>query len=98
MNKSQLVEEVASSAGVSKPEAEGVLSSFFDTVKSRAKGGDEVGWPGFGKFSTTTRSARTGHNPRTKAPVKIKASTGMKFKPSSVLKEYLNTRGAAKKA
>lgn len=98
MNKAELVEAVANGAGVTRGEAEGVLTTFFDTVKASAKGGDTVAWPGFGKFSTSARAARTGRNPQTGAAVKIKASTAMKFTPSSVLKEYLNTKGTAKKA
>ncbi len=98
MNKSELVDEVASQAGVSKADAEKVLSSYFDTVKAQAKKGGKVAWPGFGSFSTTKRKARTGRNPQTGAAVKIPASTAMKFTPSSTLKDFLNSRGAAKKA
>ena len=98
MNKSELVDAVAGGAGVSRGEAEGVLNSFFETVKASAKGGDTVAWPGFGKFSTSARPARNGRNPQTGAAVKIKASTAMKFTSSSVLKEFLNTKGSAKKA
>ena len=98
MNKSELIDAVASSAGVEKRQAESVLNAFFETVRSQAKGGDKVAWPGFGSFSTSKRNARTGRNPRTGAAVKIPASTGMKFTPSSTLKEFLNSKGAAKKA
>lgn len=98
MNKSELVEAIASGAGVSRGDAEGVLGTFFETVKSSTKSGDTVAWPGFGKFSTSARPARTGRNPQTGAAVKIKASTAMKFTSSSVLKEFLNTKGTAKKA
>ena len=98
MNKSELVEAIAGGAGVSKTDAEGVLNTFFETVKSSTKSGDTVAWPGFGKFSTSARPARTGRNPQTGAAVKIKASTAMKFSSSSVLKEFLNTKGTAKKA
>jgi len=98
VNKSELVDAVASGAGVSRGEAEGVLTTFFETVKASAKGGDTVAWPGFGKFSTSARPARNGRNPQTGAAVKIKASTAMKFTSSSVLKEFLNTKGSAKKA
>ena len=98
MNKSELVDAVASGAGVSRGDAEGVLTTFFETVKASAKGGDTVAWPGFGKFSTSARPARNGRNPQTGAAVKIKASTAMKFTSSSVLKEFLNTKGTAKKA
>ena len=98
MNKSELVDAVASSAGVAKNQAESVLNAFFETVRSEAKGGSKVAWPGFGSFSTSKRNARTGRNPRTGAPVKIAASTGMKFTPSQTLKDFLNSKAAAKKA
>ena len=100
MNKSELVEAVAGSAGVDRRQAEGVLNAFFETVQNEAKGGGSVSWPGFGKFSTSQRGARTGRNPQTGAPVKIAASTAMKFSPSSTLKEFLNSKGrsSAKKA
>ena len=98
MNKSELVDAVASSAGVGKAQAESVLNAFFETVRTEAKGGNKVAWPGFGSFSTSQRSARTGRNPRTGEAVKIAASTGMKFTPSSTLKDFLNAKGAKKAA
>lgn len=98
MNKSELVERVASSAGVSRGDAEGVLDTFFETVRSSTKSGDTVGWPGFGKFTMSSRAARTGRNPQTGEAVKIKASKAMKFSASSVLKDFLNTKGSPKKA
>ena len=99
MNKSELVDAVASSAGVQKAQAESVLNAFFETVRNEAKGGSKVAWPGFGSFSTSKRNARTGRNPRTGEAVKIAASTGMKFTPSQTLKDFLNAKGgAAKKA
>jgi DNA-binding protein HU-beta len=59
-------------------------------VVGKTKKGDKVAWPGFGSFSTTKRPARTGRNPQTGAPVKIAASTAMKFTASSTLKSTLN--------
>ena len=90
MTKAELIEAVAGSAGVSKAEAEKTLGAFFDHVLTATKKGDKVAWPGFGSFSTTRRAARTGRNPQTGAPVKVKASTAMKFSASSVLKAELN--------
>ena len=98
MNKSELVDAVASGAGVSRGDAEGVLTTFFETVKTSTKSGDTVSWPGFGKFKTSARAARTARNPQTGQSVKVKASTAMRFAPSSVLKDFLNTKGAGKKA
>ena len=88
--KAETIDAVADAAGVSKAEAERVLGAFFDHVVAVTKQGDSVAWPGFGKFSTSKRAARTGRNPQTGAPVKIAASTAMKFTASSALKEALN--------
>ena len=92
MTKAELIEAVAKSADVSKADAERTLGAFFDHVVSSTKGGEKVAWPGFGSFSTTERPARTGRNPQTGAPVKIAASTAMKFTASSTLKASLNPK------
>ena len=98
VTKADLLDKVANSAGVSKQQAESVLNSFFDTVRSSAKSGNKVSWPGFGSFSSSQRSARTGRNPQTGAAVKIPASTAVKFSAAQGLKDFMNSRGAAKKA
>jgi DNA-binding protein HU-beta len=88
--KAEMIEAVAEAAGVSKADTERTLGAFFDHVVSSAKSGEKVTWPGFGNFSTTQRAAREGRNPQTGEPVKIKASTAMKFSASSTLKQALN--------
>ncbi|MEM9039177.1 MAG: HU family DNA-binding protein [Actinomycetota bacterium] len=90
--KAEMIDAVADSAGVSKADAERTLGAFFEYVVSETKKGDSVSFPGFGKFSTTERAARTGRNPQTGEPVQIKASTAMKFTASSALKDALNGR------
>ncbi len=90
--KSEMIDAVADSAGVSKTDAESTIGAFFDYVTSQSMGGGKVAWPGFGSFSTTQRSARVGRNPQTGEPVQIKASTAMKFSASSTLKNTLNGR------
>ena len=96
MNKSELVEAVASKADVDKRSAERVLGAYFETVQSAAKGGDRVSWPGFGSFKSVSRAARMGRtSPSDPTPKRIPASTGIKFTPSSSLKEFMNTKGRA---
>jgi DNA-binding protein HU-beta len=89
--KAELIDAVAASAGVSKADAERTIGAFFDHVTTATKK-EKVAWPGFGSFSQTKRAARTGRNPQTGAPVKIAASTAMKFTPSATLKTALNPR------
>lgn len=90
--KAELIDTVAKNAGVSKADAERTLGAFFDTVVAKTKKGDKVAWPGFGSFSTTKRSARTGRNPQTGEPVKVPASTALKFTASATLKAALNPK------
>lgn len=92
MTKAELIDAVAEAAGVTKADAERTVQAFFDTVVNVTKGGDAVTWSGFGKFSTTERSARTGRNPQTGEEVQIAASTAMKFTASSTLKAELNPK------
>jgi DNA-binding protein HU-beta len=96
VNKADVVDRVAGEAGVPRQQAESVLNAFFHTVRSAARSGDRVGWPGFGSFSTTQRRARTGRNPRTGEAVRIPATRAVKFSASSTLKEFLNAGGAKK--
>lgn len=90
MTKAELIDSVASKAGVSKADAERTIGAFFDQVVASAKKEDKVAWPGFGSFSAGKRAARIGRNPQTGAEVKIKASKTMKFTASSTLKAALN--------
>jgi len=91
ITKADLLAAVAEQSGVSRVDAERVLDAYFDVVVEGAQRGDKVGWPGFGSFSAARRPARMGRNPQTGAPVKIAASTALKFSASSVLKAELNT-------
>lgn len=92
MTKAELIDAIAKEANVSKADAERTIAAFFDTVTKATKKGDKVGWPGFGSFSTSKSKARTGRNPQTGAPVKIAASTRMKFTSSTTLKSALNPK------
>lgn len=87
MNKSELVEAIASGSGVTKADANRVLDIFMLTVTDALKSGDQVVLPGFGSFSTGNRSARTGRNPQTGQTIQIKASRVAKFKAGKSLKE-----------
>ena len=88
--KAELIDAIASGAGVTKADAERTVAAFFEVVVAAAKKGEKIAWPGFGSFSTSKSAARTGRNPQTGEPVKIAASTRMKFTSSSTLKAALN--------
>ena len=47
-------------------------------------------WPGFGRFSRKSRSAREGRNPRTGERITIGPSATVSFRASKALKDALN--------
>ena len=83
--KAELIDAVATSAGVSKADAERTIGAFFDHVTKATKK-DKVSWPGFGSFSQTKRAARTGRNPQTGATIEIPAGYSVKVSAGSKLK------------
>lgn len=87
MNKSELVEALASGAGVKKTEATRVLEAFVSTITETLKNGGQLVLPGFGSFSVGQRAARAGRNPQTGAPIQIKASKVAKFRAGKLLRE-----------
>jgi DNA-binding protein HU-beta len=86
MNKSELIAAVAKDSGLSNADATKAVNSFTTVVSKTLKKGDEVAIVGFGKFSVAKRAARTGRNPQTGEPVKIKASKTPKFSAGAGLK------------
>ena len=89
MNKSQLVDAVASDSGLSKADSARAIDSVLATVTKSLKKGDDVSITGFGKFSVVKRAARQGVNPRTGERVKIKASKAPKFTAGAGLKQAI---------
>ena len=90
MNKSELIERMASDADISKAAAERALESFTTSVQSTLKKGGSVTLVGFGSWSVTKRAARTGRNPKTGEAIKIKARKAPKFTPVKAFKDALN--------
>lgn len=90
MTKTELIEQMAQEAGVTKTDAEKVLNAFIDGVTKTLKKKDgKVTLVGFGTFSKVHRKARTGRNPQTGEAIKIKASTAVKFKASKKLNDVV---------
>jgi DNA-binding protein HU-beta len=87
MTRDNLIEQMASKAGVTKTDADGVLRAFTDVVTSALTTGDTVGLVGFGTFQISKRAARQGVNPRTGAKLQIPAMNVPKFKAGKALKD-----------
>ena len=90
MNKTELIDAVADEAEVSKAEAGRAVDAVISSITKALKKGDSVTLVGFGTFLQRHRGARTGKNPQTGEPVKIKASNTVAFKPGKSLKDAVN--------
>lgn len=87
MNKGDLINQVAETANLTKAQAGAALDAVLDSVGGALKGGDKVTLIGFGTFSVSNRSARTGRNPKTGKEIDIPAKTVVKFKPGKKLSD-----------
>ncbi|PID88493.1 MAG: DNA-binding protein [Bacteroidia bacterium] len=67
MNKAELIDAMASKAGLTKADAKKALNAFTEVTGDVLKKGDKLTLIGFGTFSVSKREARTGRNPRTGA-------------------------------
>jgi len=90
MKKSELVEAIATKAGITKADATRALDAFVCVVTESLSNGVKVPVSGFGTFATSERAAREGRNPQTGATVQIAARTAVTFKPASALKDAVN--------
>lgn len=98
MNRTELVEILASKNDLSKTAANAVLDTLIDTIQTAVKKGNAVQLVGFGTFKSAKRAARTGKNPATGAALKIPASTVPKFVPGAKFKAVVDPKAAKRKA
>src|SRR5580704_1964338 len=100
VNRSELIDAVASEMALTKREAEATVGAVIGNIVDEVRSGRRVSLVGFGSFNPTRRAARTGRNPQTGAPVDIPASRGVRFVASSTLKDIVNGKAepAARKA
>ena len=90
MNKTELINQIAESADISKKAAGDALQAFMGAVTDTMKKGDKLQLMGFGTFSVSKRAARTGRNPQTGKAIEIPAKNVVKFKVGSKLSEAVN--------
>ena len=89
MNKTDLIAAVAEKCGITKKDAERVVSATIETVEATLVAGEKVSLSGFGIFEVKAREARVGRNPRTKETIQIPASKLPAFKASKTLKDAI---------
>ncbi len=89
MTKTELVEKMATDAGITKTAAAAALNAFVngvvDALADKKEG--KLTLVGFGTFLRVKRKARKGRNPRTGEAIKIKACNVVKFRAGKKLKD-----------
>ncbi len=98
MNRSEIIDIIASKTDVSKAAAGRMLETLIDTIQVAVRKGDTVGLVGFGTFKSVKRAARIGKNPRTGVALKIPAAILPKFVPGAKFKAAVDPKAAARKA
>lgn len=87
MNKADIIDKVHETVGGTRADAERAVETAIDAIVASLKKGDEVSVAGLGIFSSKTRNARTGRNPRTGESIEIPAMRVPKFRAAKALKD-----------
>jgi DNA-binding protein HU-beta len=87
--KSEIIAELAETAGVEKSQAATMLEALVAMAIREATDGFTI--PGLGKLVKVERAARTGRNPATGASIQIAAKTVLKFKLAKAAKDAIMT-------
>lgn len=88
MTKTDMVDQIAASASITKKAAAAALEAIIETITKDLKKGNNVVLTGFGTFRVSKRAARTGVNPRNPSEkIKIPAMKVAAFKAGKALKD-----------
>jgi DNA-binding protein HU-beta len=87
MNKTELVNTVATQAELTQADAKKAVDALIETISNTLAKEEKIQLVGFGTFEVRDRAARTGRNPQTGEEIQIAASKVPAFKPGKELKE-----------
>jgi DNA-binding protein HU-beta len=90
MNKAELIDAIAASAGLSKADAKRALDGFVSATTGALAKGDTISLVGFGSFAISNRKERMGRNPATAEVIKIAAKNTVRFKAGADLSKSVN--------
>jgi integration host factor subunit beta len=87
VTKSQLIDIVAARAGLTRKNAEEVVSTIFAAMAEALIRGDRIEIRGFGSFKTKHYAPYMGRNPKTAEPIDVAAKVLPVFKVGRELRE-----------
>lgn len=89
MNKTELIDKIAATSGLTKADSKKALEATIVAIKEALAANDKVSLIGFGTFAVNERPAREGINPLTKEKIQIEAKKVAKFKAGAELNAAL---------
>jgi DNA-binding protein HU-beta len=97
LNRKELVDAIQKHTMVARTDVDKVLGSLIQHTQVVVKKGDRVSLVGFGTFERQDRKARTARNPRSGAPVKVKATKVPRFRAGQGFKDVVAGKATAPK-
>lgn len=91
MTKIDIVENVYAVTGIPKKESAEMVESVLEIMKRTLESGETLKISGFGSFVVKSKADRKGRNPQTGEDITITARRVLSFKPSSVLRQAINS-------
>ena len=82
-----IAEQLSGAHELPRRQANEMLAQVIEIIAKSLKKGDKIRLSGLGILQVRKRAARTGRNPQTGEPTKIKASKKIAFRPAKELKE-----------
>ncbi len=90
VTRAHLSETIYTQVGLSRNESAGLLDTVLERMSRALQEGESVKISGFGTFSVRQKGKRIGRNPKTGIEVPILPRRVLVFRPSQVLKAYVN--------
>jgi DNA-binding protein HU-beta len=84
-----IAERISETHELPKRQANEMLTQMIEMIAKSLKKGEKIRLSGLGILQVRKRAARTGRNPQTGEPIKIKASKKIAFRPAKELKEAI---------
>ena len=97
LNRKELVDSIQKHTSVARADVDKVLGSLIQHTQVAVKKGERVALVGFGTFERQDRKARTARNPRSGAPVKVKATKVPRFRAGQGFKDVVAGKAIAPK-
>ncbi|MDE8346474.1 MAG: HU family DNA-binding protein [Acidocella sp.] len=89
MSKAFIANVIQSSSSITGVSANRAAADVIDAIVAELKKNGKFTLPTFGTFTVRKTKARKGVNPRTGAPVKVKAGKTVRFKASPTIRKLV---------